>query len=428
MQDDSIQRRREANLKRNRELLQSLEIDASAVPAKVKVAKMKASARERATEPLRVQLRSRADGAVSSPLATPVAEPVQLLPQRVTEDFSIAAKRYVLFEDDADIYSESQKKICSDMQRIHAAAPPDESALSKLRWLLRSESFKLVPERVFSVTFLHTEKRIFVAGDAQGHIGFLAVDGLNDVSPLIVSAHSRKVTSLFSPSDAPNMLYSSSYDGIVRGFDATTESFSGAYVADDEENLTCIDGLPSGRRLFAASGDGNVIGIDPRSCGSDYVVQGLPKKIASLSLSPLSPDLLATSGNDSAVRLWDVRSTKKPMLVLPHGLAVTSVSFSSDGRLVSTSNDNTICIWSSLPKSPKVVKISHNNKTGPWVTTFNAFLWGDEIVVGSMNRAIEFFDAKSGIAKRRIQGPEITAIPSQVAVHRSSTLIAAATV
>jgi hypothetical protein len=80
------------------------------------------------------------------------------------------------------------------------------------------------------------------------------------------------------------------------------------------------------------------------------------------------------------------------------------------------------------PKS--ALKIRHNNQTGRWVLPFRA-VWtpgSDGVVVGSMRREVEIFDAKTGaLAAKLSDADRMTAIASRFAVHPSRNLIAAGT-
>jgi WD40 repeat protein len=67
--------------------------------------------------------------------------------------------------------------------------------------------------------------------------------------------------------------------------------------------------------------------------------------IQSVSFSP-NGNLLASSGADDSVRLWDSHSGECLRLLQGHTNSVASVSFSADGSiLASASSDETIRLW-----------------------------------------------------------------------------------
>ncbi|MEO8426841.1 MAG: protein kinase [Verrucomicrobiota bacterium] len=68
-----------------------------------------------------------------------------------------------------------------------------------------------------------------------------------------------------------------------------------------------------------------------------------------VSTATLSPDgqLIATSGADGDMRLWDMATHREVRRFLPLGVRLVCVIFSSDGRLLagSTTDNSRVCIW-----------------------------------------------------------------------------------
>lgn len=105
--------------------------------------------------------------------------------------------------------------------------------------------------------------------------------------------------------------------------------------------------------------------------------------------------------------VWDVRKFgkgAKPLNSLVHGKTCQSAYFApanSGGggpRVLSTSYDNTLRIWSGVGAGGAecaAITIKHDNHTGRWVSPFRA-VWapaGDAVVCGSLKRATEVSDA-----------------------------------
>jgi WD40 repeat protein len=96
---------------------------------------------------------------------------------------------------------------------------------------------KVVPDRIYSITTTNSQHPLVVAtGDKSGHVGFWNVDDPDqDAAVHLFKYHTRPVNTL---EWTGNSLFSMSYDGTVRCFDATAEqqsasfAFTQAFVAD----------------------------------------------------------------------------------------------------------------------------------------------------------------------------------------------------
>ncbi|GIL81685.1 hypothetical protein Vretifemale_10709 [Volvox reticuliferus] len=178
-------------------------------------------------------------------------------------------------------------------------------------------------------------------------------------------------------------------------------------------------------------GDGGENGpAEAVAAAHGLVVGGLQirsRKINSLHLEPATNVLLASSCSDGTVCIWDVRklgtavaavahtrtgssppprspSACKPLSELRHGKSCHAAYWAHDGsrRLLSTSYDDTIRIWSpsggvgsgDLDGHLELeLSIPHNNQTGRWITPFRA-VWSaacDAVFVGNMQRGLDVF-------------------------------------
>lgn len=56
--------------------------------------------------------------------------------------------------------------------------------------------------------------------------------------------------------------------------------------------------------------------------------------------------LLASAGDDSHIRIWDLQNNRCTKILINHSNRVWSLAFSADEAfLVSGSDDRTICVW-----------------------------------------------------------------------------------
>jgi WD40 repeat protein len=148
---------------------------------------------------------------------------------------------------------------------------------------------------------------------------------------------------------------------------------------------------------------------------------------------------MATCGLDCTVKLWDVRKlkSKSPTKSSSNAVAtfhspksINSAFFSPSGKylLATTMSDKLEIISDAHKTSGRIIQspthsICHDNRTGRWLTTFNA-KWHpgnreDLFVVGSMQqpRTIEVFNADKGKIVKAIRGEALTSVMSRCCFH-----------
>lgn len=103
-------------------------------------------------------------------------------------------------------------------------------------------------------------------------------------------------------------------------------------------------------RLLASSGHDNRVKVWLRKeNGQGWIHRATFLHDALVRALAFSPDsrLLATGGGDNLMRIWDVNLEESTRTLRGHSAAVTSMSFVSDGSLVSASADGTVRLWDS---------------------------------------------------------------------------------
>ena len=129
--------------------------------------------------------------------------------------------------------------------------------------------------------------------------------------------------------------------------------------------------------------------------------QDTSKRVFSLVFSPNGTSL-ASGSEDNLVRIWDLTSSKKPILLRKHTGWVNVLAFSPDGKiLASGSTDKTVVLWDTTTGELLATLKGHIN--GIAALTFSPD--GALFVSGSTDGTIKFWDTVSGkLVSNRITG------------------------
>ncbi|CAE7095945.1 unnamed protein product [Rhizoctonia solani] len=204
----------------------------------------------------------------------------------------------------------------------------------------------------------------------------------------------------FSP-DGKSVV-SGSRDNTVRMWDANGSSSIGEPLEGHSESVESVSYSPLGNLIASGSRDDTIRLWDP-STGqqSGEAFKGI-YYFLSVAFSP-DAKLIASgsSGSSSyfytpyAVQLWDVQNGKAAWGPFGgHTHNVNSVSFSHDGtRLVSGSNDETICVWDVERKSRVLGPLQGH---ADWVRSVAFSPDSTQIVSCSSDRTIRLWDPRTG--------------------------------
>ena len=358
---------------------------------------------------------------------------------------------------------------CARGAGANVAPPTSAAALARANLGLTDETVaKVVPRGVthLDVAPYHPDGPVLVAaGDKDGNVGLWRVDADEDAAAtaertddeegdgsedgvLFFKPHGSYVCHLkWGRGGLGGKLVSCAYDGVVRALDAEKAAFLELFASEDDDEFSACDVSADGREMHLVDNHGNYHRVDVRAGKlAAPAVQLHEKKINTVHLEPGAERAIATSCGDQTVCVWDVRRTgkgAKPLSRLQHGKSCQAAYWSPDGagHLLTTCYDDLLRVWrpaggkgataGAVDEDPKsALKIRHNNQTGRWVLPFRA-VWtpgSDGVVVGSMRREVEIFDAKTGaLAAKLSDADRMTAIASRFAVHPSRNLIAAGT-
>jgi WD40 repeat protein len=221
---------------------------------------------------------------------------------------------------------------------------------------------------------VHNEAISATAELSDGRLAVASVDGDVDVfaiaSPTerITLSHSNEVTAVAALADGT--IATASVDGLVRiwSVDGTGEP---AEINTLGSPITAMILLTDGR-LATASVDGaiHVVSTQPRA-SDPLVLPGHVGAIRSLFEIQL-PDgslALASGGDDTTIRLWDLATQSLLRVLDGHGDIISGIDALPDGRLVSTSGDGTGRVWDLLVPASRPVIAPHDwniSAIHPW--------------------------------------------------------------
>ena len=130
------------------------------------------------------------------------------------------------------------------------------------------------------------------------------------------------------------------------------ETATGKYIqrllltGREENSIESIAFSPDGRTLAIGWGAGGISWLDTKTEAlSQHFDMQHRWGVLSLAFSP-DGALLASCGEDSTVRLWDLKTGKHARILIGHNDRVLNVAFSPDGKtLASSSVDGTVLLW-----------------------------------------------------------------------------------
>lgn len=164
-----------------------------------------------------------------------------------------------------------------------------------------------------------------------GAVVFAARDNKETISTLNFDAEGK-------------FLFSGSYDGTIRAYDAV-----------NFENNRTEKSIAFGNRIndLVVMAKGTFIVASNKTTfeqinGNKQVLRTFTGHSAGINSLDLSPNkkMIASGSDDKSIILWDVLTAKEIKRLKGHGWKVTSVQFSTDGKyLLSTCNNGEVKLW-----------------------------------------------------------------------------------
>ncbi|KAH9963996.1 quinon protein alcohol dehydrogenase-like superfamily [Lactifluus volemus] len=211
---------------------------------------------------------------------------------------------------------------------------------------------------------------------------------------MTIEAHDESIDCLAFSSDGERIA-STSYDGTIRVWDATTGQIIAGPFTGHTEWVTSVAFSPDGERIASGSSDDTIrvwdattgqIIAGPFTGHTDYPI--------SVAFSP-DGERIASASNDHTILVWD--ATTGQIIAGPftgHTEGVRSVVFSPDGeRIASASGDCTIRVWDAT--TGQIVAGPFTGHTN-WVESIAFSPDGERIASPSYDGTIRVWDATTG--------------------------------
>jgi WD40 repeat protein len=164
--------------------------------------------------------------------------------------------------------------------------------------------------------------------------------------------------------------------------------------------------LSSDGCLLASSGEDHTIRIwDMRTRKCLKILEGHQGWVGALAFDPSSTSTeclrLASCSADCTIRLWDVHAGKTLHIFREHGNGLMDVAFSPDGRkLASSSVDCRIGLWDT--QSGEAIALWQGHSASIWTLAFSSD--GQTLASGSEDQTIKLWDVETQHCQRTLLG------------------------
>ena len=232
-------------------------------------------------------------------------------------------------------------------------------------------------------------ERLWVMGDTPGRQARFSADGsllalsnaggdvfvirTADWRPVRRLKHDGGATSVDFSADK-RLLYTAGYDGTVRSWDLASGRLAGS-LPSAGATIWSMDLSPDGKRL-AAGGEDSLVRVWrlDRPAAPPQVLRGHQRNVWEVRFNA-DGSQLASGSFDYTASLWDVASGRRSAVVR-HEQAIVGLDYRPDGKMLATSGDDSaIRLWSAtgapqraIPAGNHVYKVAFSGD-GRWLAS-----------------------------------------------------------
>ncbi|KAI8570485.1 hypothetical protein RHMOL_Rhmol01G0037800 [Rhododendron molle] len=432
------ERRRLENIKRNDQMLASLNIHSKINDLTESTKRLRALTKvipEKKPKPeisivIRTSLRRRGmppDASIAGGLKkakTPKLKPT-LGPITMKDAYCGDATDQNLIESVMGVSKNSQ--LCSGDENENSGHPIRVSGCVDLGSLrLEPENVvRVVPGRILTVRFFpSTDMKLVAVGNEFGHVGFWNVDARNEDGDgiYLYQPHLGPITGIVVHPCSLTKLYSSCYDGFLRLMDVEKEMFVLLYSSNDA--ILSISQQPNDVKSLYFCGAQGIVNMWDERAGKALTPWVLhEKRINTIDFSTANTIIMATSSTDGTACIWDLRfvDAVKPnfLKTVSHKSSVQSAYFSPSGScLATTGSDDKVGLLSGA-NFEDTSMIPYQNSTGRGIAAIRA-IWGWDdsyLFIGSVKREVDVISTAKRTSIRTLRSPHISAIPRRFDAH-----------
>ncbi|KAH3672178.1 hypothetical protein WICMUC_004407 [Wickerhamomyces mucosus] len=230
---------------------------------------------------------------------------------------------------------------------------------------------KLTKERMSYITFhpSNTEK-IVIGGDISGHFGIFNAGNQEDIDITNFKLHGNNISKIEFDMKDLTKVYTASYDGSIRLIDLEKFKSEQFFINSFDSGFSDIQIYDNS--LTYVNKNGKFGRLDLRTGKPSHDVLRLSnKKIGGFTINPNNSNLVATGSLDRSLKVWDTRYIKKcdwtdwdddlktcaNLLSYDSRLSVSNVDWNNSNDLVCNGYDDTVNIFN-LTDS----QLSYNSK------------------------------------------------------------------